>query len=347
MASCVEVYAGPHWVDGEVREGWIAAEAGRIVDEGGGQSPRAAVGAVLLDTVHNYHTHVGDAFLLGSDLPRSLEELVAPGSGLKHRRLSAAKPETIQDGIRRHLESARRAGVSSLLDFREQGEDGIRLARGAQTKDGPRLLLLGRPAQTPAKAEEVDSLVAAADGVGAPGVKDWGLDACAALSEAAHRRGKPFALHASEGEAENLEDILGLDPDLLVHLGAATRADLRLVADAGTPVAVCPSSNEFFHVPCAADRLVAMGIPWYLGTDNAMLGHADPVDEARRLHGRHPDLEDDELFRALTTPPEKAINALDRDSEAPAARRRVRVLPLNASDHVRWDAPPIVLERIP
>jgi cytosine/adenosine deaminase-related metal-dependent hydrolase len=342
----VEYYAGARWSDGEPEEAWVATEAGRLIDEGRGRPPKAATPAILLDGLYNHHTHIGDAFLAGEGLPRDLAELVAPETGLKHRRLASASASALTLGMRKHLEASIRTGVAGLVDFREQGRDGLRLAREASAGLRIEAHLLGRPRSWPPAPGEVEDLLSACDGLGAPSLTDWGREACADLAEACRRSGRAFALHASEGEREPIEDVLALRPDLLVHLGAATRADLRLVADAAVPVVVCPSSNEFFHVPCAADRLAALGIPWYLGTDNAMLGALDPVDEARRLRGRHAELDDAELLRALTTRPTKVINNLTHDADAGRAPR-LRLLPLSGSGAIRWDAPSLVVERAP
>jgi cytosine/adenosine deaminase-related metal-dependent hydrolase len=188
-------------------------------------------------------------------------------------------------------------------------------------------------------------VVAAADGLGIPSLSDYGADACRLLAGAARRHAKPLALHASEGTRETMEDILALGPSLLIHLSSAARADLRLVADAGVPVAVCPTSNAFFGLRPPVEALESLGVEWYLGTDNAMLGGIDPVEEARWVLGRFPNLPPDRAWRAITTPPWKVINGLPHDASPGAGVASVRVLPLGAGGGVRWDVPPILLER--
>src|SRR5205085_2066018 len=70
-----------------------------------------------------------------------------------------------------------------------------------------------------------------------------------AWAEAAHRRRKPFALHASEARHEPLEAILALEPSFLAHCTQATKPELEAAASAEVGIAVCPRSNAFFRLP--------------------------------------------------------------------------------------------------
>lgn len=341
-------YAGPRWRDGEPEDAWIQVESGRLADEGRGSCPGPAEPAVMLEGLSNLHAHVGDAFLRGKELPRDLADLVAPGSGYKHRMLRAATDETVEAGIRAQLAAFAAHGTAWVVDFREQGVEGIRLARRAAKSSPPvGLLLLGRPAGVPPEPSAADPLLAEADGLGLPSLTDYGRDACTALAEAAHRRGRPVALHVSEARREPIEDALGLEPDLLVHACAATPADLRRIADAGVPVAVCPTSNARFGLRPVADRLEALGASWFLGTDNAMLGGVDLLDEARALRRVAPDVPDEALLRALTTPPEKPIKRIGRLGERRAPPRRLVVVPTDDRGRVRWGARATRLEAAP
>lgn len=66
-----------------------------------------------------------------------------------------------------------------------------------------------------------------------------------------------------------LDDLGGLsERGILVHMGAATGADLDLVAKRGAAVVSCPASNAFLKAPMAdLPALDARGIRWALGTD--------------------------------------------------------------------------------
>lgn len=340
------LWAGLRWRNGVPEEAWVRTRGSRVVDEGEGAPPGPAEPVVLLDGLIDYHTHVGDAFLEGERLPRQLEALVAPGSGFKHRRLAQTSPTRLRAAAERHLGSLARNGIVEALDFREQGLEGIRWAQAAaQRVPDLRLRLLGRPADDGPDSTQLPALLRAADGIGIPSLSDWGLPRCRALAEAAHRGRKSVALHVSEAQREPIEDVLSLEPDLLVHACAATDRDLRRIHDAGVPLALCPTSNAFFGLRPRADRLESLGVAWHLGTDNALLGAHDLVAEARRLRSWFPKLPDASLLRALTTRPEKVINRIDRFLPRVPPASRLVALARDPHGRVRWRSPPRLLHR--
>lgn len=157
--------------------------------------------------------------------------------------------------------------MSRFVDFREGGVRGCRIIRKATD----RAFVMGRPESAVFDAGEADEILDIADGIALSSVSDIEPQFADACSRAAHRAGKPFALHASERRREDMEEILALEPDFLVHLTAATDQDLRAVADAGIPVAVCPRSNAFFGMVPPLARMLDAGIEPAFGTDNAMI----------------------------------------------------------------------------
>ncbi len=273
----------------------------------------------------------------------AIEALVAPGRGLKHQWLATATPAQVGAGIRAHLQRMEESGITHVLDFREQGVAGLRVARESARGRRIRVRWLGRPDPFPVKARaDVAALVSAADGLGLPSVADWGRKACEALAEAAHVRQKPVALHVSEARHESVEDVLALDPDLVVHACHSTAAELGRLAEADVPVAVCPTSNAYFGLRPPVESMERAGIRWFLGTDNAMLGSADLVAEVRQLVAWYPTLAPGTLFRALTTPPEKAIYRLRAGASAADPTGPLLVIDVDARGRPRWDRPPLV-----
>jgi cytosine/adenosine deaminase-related metal-dependent hydrolase len=342
----VTVWAGPLWIDGEPREGWARVEKGRVVDTGEG-APHGARAATILSGLFNYHTHIGDAFLAGRQLPHDLDALVRPGSGFKHRQLAAASPATIQTGIRRALQKYGDAGTAALLDFREQGVAGLRMARQAQRVYGadlPALRLFGRPARVPLQGDELETVVEAADGLGVPSLTDVGPIAYGEITSAARRAKKPVAVHVSESRREDVATVLAGRPQLLVHLCRAIAPDFKQILDAGVAVAVCPSSNAFFRLKAPVRALHRAGIPFHLGTDNAMLGSFDLLHEAARAKRLAPEVPDAVLLRGLTTPPEKVINRIQAVPARTASRAPLVILPRRGR-RVPWGATPVVAVR--
>lgn len=341
------VHAGPRWVGGEPREWYARVEDHRIVDEGPGPAPAPAEPAVFLEGIRNGHTHLGDAFLAGRQLPRDLDRLVRPRTGLKHVELERADRETLVGAMAAALQEQWRTGAEELWDFREQGPQGLILAREALRRAGPqvpRVRLLARPAQLPASPHELAALWHLADGLGLPSLTDWGAAVCRALADAAHANRKWVALHLSEGRREPVADALALGPHLAIHLCQATDGDLASLKDAGVVAVLCPSSNEFFRLRTPLKGVQRAGLDWMLGTDNAMLGPRSVLGEARLLKAWHPDLPDDALLRALTLPVEKVINRIPVE-HTPGGSRTLTMLPRNAAGGARWDAEPVVVHR--
>lgn len=287
---CVE---GAVYRPGEgLARGWLLVEGGRVVDEGEGRPPRPpdARGLVLPAPV-NAHTHVGD--FVGRSLPlagRSLAQVVKPPDGLKHRLLRETPRDKLVAGMREAIAEMRAAGTRAFLDFREQGVDGVRmLAEAASAPRAPRALILGRAGASWDDAE-ADAVARAADGIGLPSLSDVPPDVPKRAAHAARRHKKRFALHFSEEAREDAGRALDLAPDLLVHVVASPREDLRAIADARVPVVLCPRSNARWGRAPDARAMLELGIPFALGSDNAMLHALDVLLDARHFARAYPDL---------------------------------------------------------
>jgi cytosine/adenosine deaminase-related metal-dependent hydrolase len=188
------------------------------------------------------------------------------------------------------------------------------------------------------------------------------------LKAKAHRLGRPMAVHVAES-AEELEfittgrgawaqllhhrgidfsdwglpagsplghlDSLGLldGTTLAVHLVHADSRDLSLLEKRGTPMCVCPRSNQALH-GCLPDvaGLLAAGPPVALGTDSlASVSSLNLFDEMAFLASAAPQLEPARIL-AMATIGGAAALGLDREWGALAPGRRARFLyiPLEA-----------------
>lgn len=94
-----------------------------------------------------------------------------------------------------------------------------------------------------------------------------------------------------------------LAPDvLLVHLADATNEELDRIAEAGSPVVLCPRSNQWIEglVP-RLPAMLARGLSPALGTDSlASSPSLDVLEEARELGLRFPELHADVRVRMAT-----------------------------------------------
>ncbi|WP_415382922.1 amidohydrolase family protein [Halosimplex sp. TS25] len=214
---------------------------------------------VILPAFVNAHTHIGDSIAKEAGGGLSLEELVAPPDGLKHRLLRQAGQREKVEAMRRSLQFMVDSGTAACIEFREGGVDGVeafdRAAHGLDIDP----VVLGR--------ETVDAMEAS-DGFGASGANDADFSR---ERNATARAGKLFGIHAGEVDASDINPALDLDPDFLVHMVHAEELHLDRVADSEIPVAVCPRSNLVTDVgfPPIADLLERTTVA--LGTDNVFL----------------------------------------------------------------------------
>ena len=86
---------------------------------------------IILPAFVNAHTHIGDSIAKEAGGGLSLEELVAPPDGLKHRLLRAASRDDLVSAMARSLSFMQQAGTAACLDFREGDVEGVRMLADA------------------------------------------------------------------------------------------------------------------------------------------------------------------------------------------------------------------------
>lgn len=254
------VLRGP---DFEPVEGRVVVEGGEIA---GIEECSTESDAVILPAFVNAHTHIGDSIAKEAGAGLSLDELVAPPDGLKHRLLRAASHEEKVAAMARTLRYMESTGTGTFLEFREGGVDGVRAIRDAIAGDGVefgerdlRAVVFGR---------DDPDVLPVADGYGASGARDGDFDA---VRTATREAGKLFGIHAGERDADDVNPAMDLDPDFLVHMVHAEPLHLDRLEDRGTPVVVCPRSNLVTNVGVPPIRELAERTTVALGTDNVML----------------------------------------------------------------------------
>lgn len=252
------------------RSGVVGWEDGVVVEARAGRSRDALAHGLILPGLWNAHTHLGDA-VVTQELQGTLEELVAPPNGLKHRVLAQAKDEEVVAAMRRTMATMLRTGTTGFSDFREGGVKGLKLLYAAEAALPLRGMVLGRPAGLAYDAREVRALLRASDGIAVSSYVDWPRPDIEKLAADVRRERKIFAIHCSERIREDIDAVLDLHPAFLVHMIRATDADLTRCADANVPIVVCPRSNAFFGLTPDIPRMLAAGVELRLGTDNAMI----------------------------------------------------------------------------
>lgn len=216
----------------------------------------------------NAHTHLGDSIAMDVAADGTLDDLVRPPDGLKHRILRSASDAELVHGMRLTLATMAESGTAGCMDFREGGIGGVKALVRAGADLPVRTIIFGR-----------DGGEAVAHGLGISSARDIadGLDA---MVDEAKRNGRLVAFHAGERDAGDVDAALAYDPDLLIHCTHATRSQLRRISDLGVPVAVCPRANWRFGVTSSSEHppvrlMQALGCRILLGTDNAMCVQPD------------------------------------------------------------------------
>ena len=195
----------------------------------------------------------------------TLAELVGP-SGWKHKWLADNNAEA---SIRAGMREAIASGTGLVMDFREGGKAGLDAFEDMEYPGT--LILLGRPE----KDEELPG-----DNAGISSLADVG-DMAAKMVQQTRKRNGLVGIHHSENEHEEIQAIIDLKPDFLVHMCHATDDDLRAVKSAGISIVICPRSNSYFGNLPPLTKMLELGIDIGFGTDNGMLCTASMLDEIR------------------------------------------------------------------
>ncbi|WP_372909517.1 amidohydrolase family protein [Salinigranum sp.] len=245
-----------HGRDFEPIEGRVVVENGRVeaVERTETESTDVVCPAFV-----NAHTHIGDSVAKEAGAGLSLDDLVAPPDGLKHRLLRAASREEMVAAMRRSLRFMQATGTAACVEFREGGVPGVETFAAAREGIDVDAVVLGR---------ETEDAMHASDGFGASGARDGDF---AAVRGATREAGKLFGIHAGERDADDVDAAIDLAPDFLVHMVHATDDQIERVADSELPVAVCPRSNLVTNVGVPPIRRLAERTTVALGTDNVML----------------------------------------------------------------------------
>ena len=265
-ATLTDASEGRHVFEGTVLRGdEFEAVTGRVVVEDGEIAAVEEADTdstdVVLPAFVNAHTHVADSIAKEAGRGLSLDELVAPPDGLKHRLLRETPRAEKVDAIRRSLRFMAATGTAAHVEFREGGVEGVDVIEEAGAGVPVESVVLGR--------EEVAAMEHdAAAGFGASGARDANFER---ERTATQRAGKLFGIHAGERDPYDVDAAMDLDPDHLVHMVHPDPHHLDRLADAGIPVVVCPRSNLVTNVGPPPLRELLDRTTVALGTDNVML----------------------------------------------------------------------------
>jgi len=306
----MDYVSGEILTDSGFKNGYLGFENNKIVETGVNPPKKPICTGLIVPTFVNAHTHIGDSFIRERDikLPKNVEELVAPPSGLKHKLLRETSDEDIIKGMEKSIDVMTKNGIEVFCDFRESGVLGISQLKAALQfwKISP--IILGRPDSLEYDKNETDILLKNSDGIGLSSISDWDYSELQKIARQTKNKNKIFAIHASELIREDIDKILDLKPNFLVHMVKATEADLIRVKDENIPIVICPRSNAFFGMKANVIMMKKVGIDIMLGTDNAMLNSPNILDEMTHLKAQFNEFSTEELLKMITYIPRKALN---------------------------------------
>jgi cytosine/adenosine deaminase-related metal-dependent hydrolase len=297
-------------VDG-FEKGYVGFEKSIIVEMEKGACPKKSIAkGLIVPSFINAHTHIGDSFIKEKkiELPKDVNKLVAPPDGLKHRMLREASDDDIIDGMEKSLDIMIKTGTSCFCDFRENSILGICQLKTALHLWNISSIILSRPDELIYDKDELDLLLKNSDGIGLSSISDWDFSELEKISKHVRKKNKIFALHVSERIRENIDSIVALKPNLLVHMIKATESDLIRVKDNNIPIVICARSNAFYGLKPNIKLMKKVGVEMLIGTDNVMLNSPSILDEIMFLKNHFKEYSISDLLYIVTYGARKALN---------------------------------------
>ncbi len=257
-------------------------------------------GLLLIPGLINCHTHIGDSIAKDITLNNSVDNKIHPVFGVKSKILKNTDKNHISSFMKNSCQSMIHRGITTFVDFREGGIDGVTLLKNSIKKLPIRSIILGRvehyqspneikqnkpfPAQ---KETQLTELLQNCDGLGVSGANENSTSVLNHYSKSKKLR----AIHSSEtqqsvskskkmtGKSETSR-ALKMKPHFLVHMTHASRNDLRATAKNTRGIVVCPRANAALAEGIPDVELMRkQGCTIALGTDNVMINSPDMFRE--------------------------------------------------------------------
>jgi len=253
-------------------------------------------GLLLIPGFVNCHTHIGDSIAKDITLDRSMDKRVHPVSGIKSEILKKTDPKHLKFFMRNSCTSMIKKGITTFVDFREGGLEGILLLKEVLSEVPIRSIILGRleyyqnykdlkknmsfPKE---KVEELKKLLKKSDGLGISGANENSKSVLEYYSKTSKLR----AIHSAEtkksvstskkitGKSEVIS-ALSLKPHFMVHMTHASKSDLFTASKKIRGIVICPRANASLAegIP-NIDLMRKTGCTIALGTDNVMINSPD------------------------------------------------------------------------
>ena len=257
-------------------------------------------GLLMIPGFINAHTHIGDSIGKDVTLESSVDKKIHPVFGAKSKILKNTPPENLSNFMKNTCHSMIRKGITTFVDFREGGLDGVVLLKKTLSEIPIRSIILGRVDfyQNPSeikknlpipkeKSQELPAIIQKCDGIGVSGANENSTSVLNHYSKTSKIR----AIHSAEtkqsvsrskkmtGKSEVIR-ALSMKPHFLVHMTHASKSDLHVAAKKIRGIVVCPRANSSLAegIPDVVSMQKA-GCTLALGTDNVMINSPDMFRE--------------------------------------------------------------------
>ncbi len=257
-------------------------------------------GLLLIPGFINAHTHIGDSIGKDVTLNSSVDKRIHPVFGAKSKILKNTSQENLANFMKNSCHSMIRKGITTFVDFREGGLEGVILLKKVLSEIPIRSIVLGRvefyqdaveikknirfPRE---KINELNELVKKCDGIGVSGANENSTSVLNYYSKTTKIR----AIHSSEtkqsiskskkttGTSETIR-ALSLKPHFLIHMTHASKSDLYSAAKKTRGIVICPRANSSLAEGIPDIELMQKsGCTLALGTDNVMINSPDMFRE--------------------------------------------------------------------
>ncbi|MDR0911442.1 MAG: amidohydrolase family protein [Methanobrevibacter sp.] len=248
----------------------------------------------------NAHTHIGDSIIKDCGDGKTIDEIVKPPNGLKHRVLSNSSDDELIESMKSSMMDMLSSGTTHFIDYREGGIEGIKLLKKA-SKDIPiNPIILGRDdifydnQADPSKVrKKIKSILKIADGIAPSGFGEISDETAKIIVDECRKASKISSIHVGEYESLQKDSLLkfkkteiekGVDFNfnLLIHLTYPMNNDLDKVFKNSkiTSISLCPRSNGVLSLGIVPlNVIIEKRIKPLLGTDNIMFNSPNMMNE--------------------------------------------------------------------
>ncbi len=257
-------------------------------------------GLLMMPGLINSHTHIGDSIAKDIGIDSNVEEKIHPVSGFKQKILKNSDISHLTSFVKNSCISMIKKGITSFVDFREGGIEGINLLKNAALGISIRPIILGRieyyqdsksiknNIPIPQSHESsLQNLLINCDGLGISGPNEFSDSALRYFAKTKKIR----AIHSAETEESNdtsrkiyekteTQRALFAKPNFLVHMTYASKKDLAMSIKNGASIVVCPRANGSLAegIPDVS-LMLDTGCNVAIGTDNIMINSPDMFRE--------------------------------------------------------------------